>query len=216
MKYISRIIPGFILSLLFASQALAQHTGPYVGIYGGGNILATGRSADGKGKFFLDYDPAPQGGVVVGYDLETGHPLGNGRIEIEYSRRSNGLKTARLAEGKVNASGDLTVDAVMINCFGVPNTDDFWAPYFGVGVGAARLAAEKLKITGTPFSNDTDYAFAYQAGVGLDFNLSKHFSLDVGYRFLGTTRPRFKESSGIGYKTDYYSNSAVIGLRYGF
>ena len=48
------------------------------------------------------------------------------------------------------------------------------------------------------------------------FALSDHLSLDLGYRFFGSSRPEFKEANGLKFKMDYFSHSAVAGLRWGF
>lgn len=216
MKRTCQTLIALCLPLLFCSQALAQHKGPYVGAFLGGNMLTTAKSSDNQGTFNLTYNPALQGSAIVGWDLEPNSPIGEGRIELEYSHRGNRLDKAEFLQGKVGASGNLTADSLLLNSFGVFRDRSRWAPYVGAGAGVARIAAGGLKVSGTPLSDDTAIVFAYQAGVGIDLTLNNSFSLDLGYRFFGTSRPRFTEPDGLKFGTSYYSHSAVLGLRYGF
>ena len=216
MKQFSRILTTLCLPLLLCGTALAQHSGPYVGAFVGGNSLMTANSKDDQGTFNLEFKQALQGSVVVGWDFEHNNPLGEGRVELEYTRRSNKIDQVGLLEGKFKGSGSLTTDSLLINGFAVFSDQTFWAPYFGIGIGAARIAADNLEVTGQPLSNDTALVFAYQVGVGLDFILTDYLSLDLGYRFLGTTKPKFKETNGRSFETEYFNHSTVFGFRVGF
>jgi opacity protein-like surface antigen len=215
MNTFCRTLIALSLPLLFCGPALAQHSGPYVGAFIGGNLLADSQNTDNLGTINLFYKPALQGSVVLGWDLEPNTPLGEGRVELEYSRRSNPLDKAEFVEGKFKASGDLTVDSLLVNSFGVFRSNSRLAPYVGVGVGAARMEAS-LKVTGQPLASGTATVFAYQLGAGVDISMTRSLSLDIGYRFFGTTSPRFTEADGQKLRTDYLSNSLMLGLRYGF
>jgi len=207
------------LPLLLCGPALAQqaqHKGPYVGVFLGGNMLTTAKSSDNQGSFNLTYKPGLQGSAVFGWDLEPKSPIGEGRVEVEYSHHGNRLDKAEFKQGKVPASGNMNADCLLFNSFGVFRDGNRWAPYFGVGAGVARIAAVGLKVTDQPLSDDSAVVFAYQVGAGIDFALTKTFSLDFGYRFLGTSRPSLTEADGRKFGTNYLSHSAVLGLRYGF
>lgn len=216
MKRTCRMIIALCLPLLLCGPVMAQHSGPYVGALLGGNALMTAKSSDNQGNFSLKFDPALQGSVVVGWDFAPGNPVGEGRIELEYTRRSNPLDQVKFVQGSFKGSGNLTTDSLLLNFFGVFHDNRDWAPYFGVGLGAARIEASDLRVTGQPLSNGSDVVFAYQLGTGLDFALSDHLSLDLGYRFFGSSRPEFREAKGLKFKMDYFSHSAVAGLRWGF
>jgi opacity protein-like surface antigen len=204
------------MPLLLCGTALAQHSGPYVGAFVGGNSLATAKSTDDQGAFNLEFKPALQGSAVVGWDMEHNNTLGEGRVELEYSRRSNKIDQVGLLEGKFKGSGSLTMDSLLINGFAVFSDKTFWAPYFGIGIGVARIVADNLQVTGQPLSNDTALVFAYQVGAGLDLILTDYLSLDLGYRFLSSTKPKFKEINGRSFETEYFNHSAVFGFRVGF
>jgi opacity protein-like surface antigen len=217
MKQACRMIITLGLPLLLCGPALAeQHSGPYVGAYVGGNTVITAKSTDNQGSFNLMYDPAMMGSVVFGWELAPGSPVGEGRVELEYSRRSNRLDKAEFVEGKFKGDGNLTSDSLLINSFGVYRSDSLWTPYAGIGIGAARIEASGLKVTGQPLSNDNALVFAFQLGVGADFALTDKLFLDLGYRFFGSTRPKFVESNGLNFETDYFTHNIILGLRLGF
>lgn len=216
MKRTSRIIIALCLPLLLCGPVMAQHTGPYAGVFLGGNALMSAKSSDSFGSFRLEFDPAFQGSAVAGWDFEPGNPVGEGRIELEYTRRSNPLDQVKFAEGSFKGNGNLTADSLLVNFFGVFRDDRPWSPYVGLGIGAARIDASDLKVTGQPLGNSSVVVFAYQFGTGLDYTLTRQLSLDLGYRFFGGVRPEFKEASGRKFKMDYYNHSAVLGMRWGF
>lgn len=218
MKQIPLIMAAFCLPLLFCGPARAQHTGPYAGAFFGGNILTDSKASDDLGSFNLSYSPGLQGSAALGWDLGKDNLFGGeGRIELEYTRRSNPLDKAEFVEGKAPGGGNLTVDSLLLNFMAVAWTESSrWSPYILLGIGAGRADASGLQVVGQPLSDDTATVFAYQMGVGVDYSLSDSVSLDLGYRFLGTTRPKFTEPSGHKFDIDYMSHGIVLGLRLGF
>jgi len=217
MKQISLTILALCLPLLLCGPARAAHSGPYGGVFLGGNALMSARASDSQGDFSLTFNPGLLGSAVIGWDFEPGNPAGEGRIELEYSHRTNRLDKAKYAQGSVPGGGSVTADSLLINFYGVfHDVDRSWSPYVGAGIGAVRIAASDLTVTGQPLSDDSALAFAYQVGVGIDYALTESLSLDLGYRFLGSTRPTFNETSGPAFRMDYYNHSAVLGLRVGF
>lgn len=216
MKRTCQMIIALCLPLLLCGPVMAQHTGPYVGALLGGNALMNAKSSDNLGTFNLNFDPGLQGSVVFGLDFEPGNPVGEGRIELEYTRRGNQLDQVKFTDGSFKGSGNVTADSLLFNFFGVFHDSRRWAPYLGLGIGAARIEASNLKVTGQPLGSGSAVVFAYQAGTGLDFSLTDRLNLDLGYRFFGSVRPEFKEADGRKFKMDYFSHSAVLGLRWGF
>jgi len=216
MKRTIQIIIALFLPVLLCGQVNAQHSGPYVGAFIGGNALMKAKSSDDQGNFSLTFDPALQGSAVLGWDLAPGSSAGEGRIELEYSRRSNPLDKVKFAEGSFAGGGNLTAESLLLNCYGVFHDKTLWAPYLGIGAGAVRIKASDLTVAGQPLSNDSDVVFAYQVGTGIDITLTDHLSLDLGYRLFGSTRPKFTEVNGRKFYMDYLSHSAVFGLRVGF
>lgn len=211
---LSIAVLGFLL--IFSVPTRAQHSGPYIGAFLGGSALMNSKSSDNLGDSRLSYKPALMEGTMVGWDLEPGNALGEGRLELEYSRRSNSLDKATYNTGSVPGGGKMTADSLLFNCIGVFRDDTIWSPYLGLGLGAARLKADNLTVTGKLLSNDSAVVFAYQVQTGFDIELSKYFSLDLGYRYFSTARPTFVEASGRKFTMDYVSHNVVLGLRVGF
>jgi opacity protein-like surface antigen len=217
MKQTCRMILALCLPLLLCGTAWAAHSGPYAGVFLGGNDLMTATSNDSLGEFDLRFNPGLMGSAVVGWDFEPGNSAGEGRIELEYSHRTNRLDKARFADGIAPASGNLSADSLLFNFYGVFHGEDrSWSPYVGAGLGAVRIETSNLTVTGGPLSNDSALALAYQLGLGIDYALTERLNLDLGYRFFSSTRPRFNEVNGPAFKMDYLNNSIVLGLRVGF
>lgn len=216
MKRIYATIFALCAPLLFCVPAQAQHSGPYVGASFGGNALMKAKSSGTGGDSALEFKPALTGSAVVGWDLEPGNVMGEGRLELEYSRRSNPLDKVNFSGWSAVGGGKMTADSLLFNCIGVFRDETRWPPYLGVGLGAAQLKADNLTVSGSPFSNDSAVVFAYQVLAGFDIELSKHFSLDLGYRFFSTARPTFTEATGRTFTLDYVNHTALLGLRVGF
>jgi opacity protein-like surface antigen len=62
--------------------------------------------------------------------------------------------------------------------------------YIGAGAGGAAFICSETSSLFDP-SDDT-FVFAYQAEAGLKYSFTKNMSLDIGYKFLGTTDPTWK------------------------
>ena len=195
---------------------MAQHSGPYVGAFIGGNALMNAKASDDLGDFSLTFDKALQGSAVLGWDFEPGNPVGEGRLELEYTRRSNPLDQVKFVEGSFKGNGTVTAGSLLLNFFGVYHDNSRFSPYAGVGIGAARVEAADLQVAGQPMSSGSAVVFAYQVGGGVDVALTDYLNLDIGYRFFSSTRPTFTEINGNTFDMDYSSHSAVLGLRLGF
>lgn len=216
MKRLYRLTIALCLMLLCSTQVMAQHTGPYIGAFFGGNFLMNGKNSDTLNNFSLEFDPALQGSGVLGWDIEPGSKAGEGRIELEYARRSNRLDKAHLSTGTFTGGGDITAESLIFNFIGVFHDKKSWAPYLGAGIGVARMEASQLTEASTPLASGKDIVLAYQFGIGIDFSLTEYLNLDLGYRFFSSTRPEFNATNGTKFKIDYRSHSAVLGVRVGF
>ena len=206
------------LFILFAivSPLWAQTPGPYLGLFVGGQLLAPAKGEDSLGTFKLESKAAPSASVVLGWELEPGSQIGEGRIELEYTRRSNSIDEAEFSDGTVPAKGDLIADSLLVNFFGVYRNSSVWTPYGGAGLGIAKISAADLTVTGQPLTDDEALVFAYQLGCGVDVALSEKLTLDFGYRFFSSSKAEFSETNGEKFDLSYLSHSAMVGLRLGF
>lgn len=216
MKRLPYLLCLPMLLLPLCRPAWSAHQGVYVGAFYGMTVLDEAEAKDDQGSFHLDYDPGQVAAFTLGYDLNPKGVLGDGRIELEYARRSNALDKVDFLEGEVSGKGDLRAESLLLSTYGVYRGFRDWVPYFGAGIGAARVTADDLQVSGQPLADADEVVFAYQLGIGADIPLTQFLSLDLGYRFFGTTRPEFKTPDGGKFKVDYFSHSALVGLRVGF
>jgi opacity protein-like surface antigen len=216
MKRTCQMIIALCLPLVLCGPVRAQHSGPYVGAFVGGSALMNAEGSDDQGNFSLKFDPALLGSAVAGWDFAPRNPVGEGRIELEYTRRSNPLNQVKFSDGSFKGDGNVTADSLLLNFFGVFHNKSPWSPYAGAGIGVARIEASDLKVSGFPLGSGSSNVFAYQLGGGVDFALTDYLSLDLGYRFFSSIRPKFTEANGQTFKMDYFSHNAVFGMRFGF
>src|SRR6185369_16525891 len=134
----------------------------YVGAYAGGDALLNSKASDDAGDFRLKFVPALHGSAVLGWDYEPGNPLGEGRVELEYTRRSNSLDQVKFVEGSFKGEGKVTAESLLLNFFTVLHDSSNWWPYAGVGIGAARIATSGLTVTAEPLGSGSATVLAYQ------------------------------------------------------
>ena len=82
-------------------------------------------------------------------------------------------------------------------------------PFVGVGLGFASVSTKlSNQNPGSYVSiNNANTPFAYQATLGLTYNFTENFALDLAYRYLRTT-----QVNTIG--EDYQANLATLGIIY--
>ena len=220
---LSVLVAGIVaLAALQASNAVAQW---YVSGNIGTSILADSdvSAVDSTGSFNGDFSTDP-GVAVMG---AVGYALKNLRIEGEISYRHNGLDELTIntfvggglvfvgvATGPIE--GDMTALGFMANAFYDFDTGSNWVPYLGGGLGVAQLGLDVESIGGLPTTFDeTDTVFAYQFGAGVGYSLGGGARVDLSYRFMGTTDPKF--SDGVAtVKSEYYNHAVMAGLLFKF
>jgi OmpA-OmpF porin, OOP family len=192
----------------FAAQAQSlQPGGVYVGLEGGLNWIFnssfnTTISVPGATGVFTTNASWNTGyvlGGTVGYDFV------GPRIELEGAYRAN--------NGNLNFggfAGSAGINFQQINVMG-NFYYDFMAgssivPYIGAGAGAAFLNA------GTLGTSVNSTQFAYQAMVGVGYNLDSTFRINLEGRYMGTTTPNFVFSSPGLYVTSNPTNNNVSAM----
>jgi len=206
-KWILTVIPV----LLLGGTACAEpHAGYYVGAYLGvptGSVSAT----DDLGRFVPETDTGSYLAMTVGYDLLFAE-IGNGRVEVELSQRSNGISSVKFSDGTFDATGDLVVQSVMLNSYSVYRELPWVTPYFGLGIGGAQVNVDGMTVAGQTLVDDGQLVLAYQAGCGIEVGLSPSWRLDLGYRYFATGRAELRESDGSQVRIDYASHTGMLGL----
>jgi len=216
-KRLARLLT-FLLFAFIPLSATAADEGFYLALSGGGSYVQEMENDNTSGSFNIALDNGYAGSLAIGYDLGNKHPdLGRGRLDIEFSYRSNELDEIEFIEGNSDGGGDLNVMSVMLTTYGIP--DDHignWTPYFCLGIGVAKITLDKATVAGSPLVDDSDWVLAGQIGTGSGYAISDHLSLDLGYRFFATMPPEFQDAEGGKLDSEYFNHLLQAGLRIKF
>jgi len=169
----------------------------------------------------VQFDPGINIGSTGGYNF------GFFRLEGEMSyKRGEITEVTEQTYGTryVNVDGHLGVFAMMINGFFDLHNESPITPYLGGGVGGASLTLSDTRGVDANigvrndhiFKSDNDVVFAYQAGAGLEVVFTRHLSLDLGYRYFGTSRASFNKDWPNSTDLKLVSHNALAGLRLKF
>lgn len=188
-----------VLCVCLSTPAMSAD-GPYFGLNAG--ITSTVDSDLTEPGFTgeMSFDS----GYAIGAAL--GNKIGMGRIEAEIGYKSADMDkiTAYGQDVKID-SGDISVLSLMANGYIDFDASPTIKPYLMGGLGLAQITA-KIDV-----DDEDDTVFAYQAGLGVGFALNDKMTLDLGYRYMGTSDPDFN-----GSKATYASHNVLAGLRFGF
>jgi opacity protein-like surface antigen len=169
------------------------------GIYvnaGGGLAIVPGTTETPHSKDFLE-NPRNSNDADWAFDLgfgvdgAVGYDFGIFRADLEFAYlTSKFVFDVDPDDGRgdnVEADDSLTVMAGMANAWYDLDTGSAWTPYIGIGVGATNLSVQLAENSDDdPVFDGSGWGFAYQAGVGVAFEVLDGFSLVAGYRFFGT------------------------------
>lgn len=126
-----------------------------------------------------------RGNVALGYDISKSFAVEFNTGVLWNSMDKAGPNTL---DSQGTSFDTYTVPFMATVIYKVP-TKGSWYPYVGVSVGgAASIAAIQPDLI-SPIYTDCNFVFAYQAEAGLEYKLTKNFSADIAYQFLGTTDP---------------------------
>lgn len=157
----------------------------------------------------LEYDPS------FFIKLAPGYNFGYFRLEGELTYQINKINkvnehiyipdvSSDSGSSELNGS-DVTATSILINGYYDFLKGNTLQPYITAGIGMARVKTHIQVV------KDSDSVFAYQAGVGLSYNMSENVVLDFGYRYFATSDIEF-----LGVKLSNSSHSLLFGARYNF
>jgi len=236
------------LSLISTSNTNAHQQGWYVGLEAGANWIGDNDFTLDSGAYdsdysaaklslpiidngSLDFDTGWAGFATFGYGFEN-----NWRIEVEAGYRTNDFKaTAGYAypvmveqtaphledvflynghpmHGFNTATGSLDEWTAMVNfIYDIPVAEKIDLSIgVGVGVDFSNIEAAGFE--------DSDTNFAYQAIVGLSYQVTKRLDLTLTYRYLNVDGPSYGETlNRVAYTAgldDIEKQSVTVGLRY--
>jgi outer membrane protein OmpA-like peptidoglycan-associated protein len=231
------------LSLISTSNTNAHQQGWYIGLEAGANwigdndfTLSSDYVANGVSKVSLsqienlggslDFDTGWAGFATVGYGFDN-----NWRVELEGGYRTNDFDVAYGKHSGPSMTAEAapwTFDEMMFNGKAPTGSLEEWTAMVNVIYDVPLTEKIDLNIgvgVGVDFSNlevagleDSDTNFAYQAIVGVSYQISKRLDMTLTYRYLNVDAPSY---SGTSYPEIYTANlediekhTVTVGLRY--
>jgi outer membrane protein OmpA-like peptidoglycan-associated protein len=196
------------LPVLAQAQSL-QPGGFYIGGEGGVNWMLNTSSTttvnvpgifSGSGNSNLTTNTGWTAGGMIGYDF-----IGP-RVEVEARYIQNTATLTAPIVGSLGATvGQVPVMANVLYDFLPGNV---WTPYVGAGLGVVFT-----NLSGGGFSNSNSNAqFAYQAMVGVGYNIDQQFRVNLEGRYFGSLQPNYSFTAAgpggvTGTGTGNYSNN---------
>ena len=180
-----------LMALPAVSQAQSlQYPGFYVGAEGGGNWMFSTSTGTPFGGGTIYPSTGWAAGGMVGYDFV------GPRVEIEGVHRD---VQSTVGAGPFNPFGMTKGDtAVMANVLYDFNAGGTIVPYVGAGAGIAFVRTAALNLA----SDSTQ--FAYQAILGVGYNIDSMFRVNLDARYYGTTNPNWGGN--------YYNNNNISAM----
>jgi len=198
----------------------ANRTGFYVAAHLGNAFVADSDYEFDGGTVTASHEPlALFGSGVVGLDM------GNGlSVEAELSYQSADLNKltvtgsgslAGISASTEDVQGSMSSLAIMANAKLALGRGGGFNPYVLAGLGLAQISVDGVQETGSASTiDDSGFAFAYQAGAGIMVPLTERASVDLGYRYFGTTDADMS-FEGSDYTAGFSSHTVLVGLKYG-
>lgn len=204
--------------------ATPPRPGPYIsGFFGATfpvSMDVTATEYDHGARTFNDsveFDPNLNIGGSGGFDF------GFVRIEGELAYKHGEMSSINDQTSQVkyaNVDGRIGVYSMMVNAFFDLRNPSPVTPYIGGGIGLATLSLDDTYATNQSTGNrvrlydsGSEPVFAYQVGAGLEIALNYMLSLDLGYRYFGTTKANFNNSPHVTTEMEFRSHNVSVGLR---
>ena len=160
-------------------------------------------------------DSVVGGSFAVGFANKT--PSGTFRAEIEYNINGKTEDSANVIVDSFDpAKADFKIEtqALMLNGYYNFETGSKFSPYIGAGIGFARIKGS-ASATGVFYDYSTESIkktnFAWQAGVGVSYDITNNFAIDTGYRYMD-----YGDFEKDGAKLDTIAHEFYTGVRVSF
>ncbi|MBA8345916.1 porin family protein [Escherichia coli] len=239
-------VSALAMAGLFSAQTLADEskTGFYVTGKAGASVMSLSdqRFVDGEGAWADKYkggdksDTVFGAGLAVGYDFYQHYNVPV-RTEVEFYGRGNAESKYRLSYWESvggaefdDAQNKLSVNTLMLNAYYDFRNSSAFTPWISAGLGYARVhhktsyiytdnslaGSEVYSTSASKYENN----LAWSLGVGVKYDVTQDFSLDLSYRYLdaGDSTLTYKDEDGAKYKSsvDVRSNEFMLGATYNF
>jgi opacity protein-like surface antigen len=218
MKRILNCLILFVVAIVIAivPNTSRAESGMYIGLYGG---YTTGMDASweySNRDFDLDIDDTWTAGIKIGYS----HPkMKYFAAELEYSYLEPELNNTIITRSGADLisfdSGNSKLHNFMLNII-AKYPEGRIHPYFGFGLGASyvdidsQVSSSIAGVTASANISEHDTSFAWQAMAGIDFDIVKNLSIDLGYRYF-YTKPDINDS-----ELEIKTGIVTAGLKFRF
>jgi OOP family OmpA-OmpF porin len=197
-KALATVATLMVLPVATQAQSL-QYPGFYIGAEGGGNWMFNTSTTTVLGTGTIYPSIGWAAGGMIGYDFV------GPRVELEGVYRNS---QATVGGGPFNNFGATKDDiGVLANLLYDFNAGGTIVPYIGAGAGIAFINSSALG-----FSTSSTQ-FAYQAILGVGYNIDPMFRINLDARYYGTTNPTFQ--GGSSYSNNNISAMLSLQVRFG-
>ncbi|MDE0449062.1 MAG: outer membrane beta-barrel protein [Spirochaetaceae bacterium] len=226
MRIFATLLSVALLSIpgagLFAQDMMMAGTGFYVAAGGGVTLITDISEVPEKGiagnedKADWDLDFGFGAGGSAGYDF------GDFRAEAEFSFQSANFRHGEKIDKDADREADdnLTVMSILANGFFDLDTGTPFVPFIGIGAGAVNLAVklDDGNDDTDPLFEGNGWGFAYQANVGVAYEIIDAVALTLGYKFFGTleTQVPHPDDEEKYVKPTLMAHRAELGVRFSF
>jgi opacity protein-like surface antigen len=150
----------------------------------------------------------------AGYNFGRVWRFGAPKIGFEYAYRQNSVDKFAGAGGNFAGSdGRLEAQSLMVNVLHNFMPESHLGPYIGIGAGYANVKFDDYRFTSRRVTHDSDWVFAYQAMVGMRYDLSPKAGFTLDYRYLHTNHPNIRVNRG-SFHTNYIGNAVMLGFQF--
>ncbi len=200
-------------ALLFLSSGASAAVGPYLSINAGVAFPEDSDSDMDGLSVTLESEAGPALTGAWGYDF------GNFRLEGEIAYQKNDLDKVLVHEFglSVNASGDTTSLAGMVNGYFQFLNPSLFTPFITAGIGYAKVEVNDFAVLGDNLGGDDGTSVAYQVGAGCSYAINPRMAIDVQYRYANVPDLQLDlDNSGQERDVECASHNIYGGLRFAF
>jgi len=215
-----------LIAIPTIAAAAPSRPGPYVSGFLGVSVAndADVSTTDATGTPTLQYSDRVEFDPGVFFGASGGYDFGMLRLEGELSYRYAEMKNITDRDTGFryrDIDGNLGVLAVLGNAYIDLHNQSPITPYLGSGIGFATLhlgntfardAAGRVRL----YRQGDDTVLAYQLGAGLGIALNPRVTLDVGYRYFGTSKATFDKDWDFASDLEFASHNVLVGARVKF
>jgi len=153
-------------------------------------------------------------GAALAAGIRSPIPYGALRGEIEFNYRAPVKRTTIDTAATIDDSLKLYTRSFMFNVYYDIPTQTPITPYITAGAGISSLRLNHTYID-TYSVTSTSKNFAWNIGAGAAYEVNKHISVDLGYRYSDNGSAKATEGLEV-LKVKAAAHEALLGLRYHF